>query len=101
MLESVWLIEQALKGLPNTPIRIDDPMPVIPPGESTARVETPCGEVFYYVKSDGSDFPCRVKIRTPSFVNIPAIEVISVGQSLADMPLLQASVDPCCLCPDR
>jgi Ni,Fe-hydrogenase III large subunit len=101
MLEGVRLIEQALKELPNTPIRIDDPMPIIPAGEATARVEAPRGEVFYYLKSDGSDIPCRVKIRTPSFVNIPAIEAISVGQYLADMPLIQASVDPCCSCTDR
>jgi len=101
MLESVRLIEQALKDLPNTPIRIDDPMPVIPPGEATARVEAPRGEVFYYLRSDGSDIPGRVKIRTPSFVNIPAIEAISVGQYLADMPLIQASIDPCCSCTDR
>jgi Ni,Fe-hydrogenase III large subunit len=101
MLESVRLIEQALKELPNTPIRIADPMPSIPPGESTARAEAPRGELFYYLKSDGSDIPCRVKIRTPSFVNIPAIESISVGQYLADMPLIQASIDPCCSCTDR
>jgi Ni,Fe-hydrogenase III large subunit len=101
MLESIRLIEQALEQLPNTPIRIDDPLPVIPAGEATARVEAPRGEVFYYLKSDGSDTPCRVKIRTPSFVNIPAIEAISVGQCLADMPLIQASIDPCCSCTDR
>jgi Ni,Fe-hydrogenase III large subunit len=101
MLESVRLIEQALKELPNTPIRIDDPMPVIPAGEVTMRTEAPRGELFYYLKSDGSDTPDRVKIRTPSFVNIPAIEVISIGQYLADMPLIQASIDPCCSCTDR
>jgi Ni,Fe-hydrogenase III large subunit len=101
MLESVRLIEQALKELPNTPIRIADPMPSIPPGESTARTEAPRGELFYYLKSDGSDIPSRVKIRTPSYVNIPAIESISIGQYLADMPLIQASVDPCCSCTDR
>ena len=101
MLESVRLIEQALKELPNTPIRIDDPMPVIPAGEATARVEAPRGEAFYYLKSDGSDIPSRVKIRTPSFVNIPVLEAIGNGQYLADMPLIQASIDPCCSCTDR
>ena len=83
------------------PISISDPMPVIPPGEATARMEAPRGEVFYYVASDGSDIPSRVKIRTPSYVNIPAIESISIGQYLADMPLIQASIDPCCSCTDR
>jgi Ni,Fe-hydrogenase III large subunit len=101
MLESVRLIELALQQLPETPLRIEDPMPNIPPGEATVRVEAPRGELFYYLKSDGSNIPSRVKIRTPSFVNIPAIEAMAVGQPLADMPLIQASVDPCCSCTDR
>ncbi len=101
MLESVRLIEAALANLPAGPIRIDDPFPVIPPGEATARVEAPRGEAFYYVASDGSDTPLRVKIRTPSYVNIPAVRMICVGQSLADIPLIQASIDPCVSCTDR
>jgi Ni,Fe-hydrogenase III large subunit len=101
MLESVRLIEAALKDLPAGPVRIDDPFPTIPVGEATARVEAPRGEVIYYVASDGSDVPARVKIRTPSFVNIPALEAMIPGQALADVPLIQASVDPCCSCTDR
>jgi Ni,Fe-hydrogenase III large subunit len=101
MLESVRLIESALANMPAGPIRIDDPFPVIPPGEATARVEAPRGEAFYYVASDGSDTPLRVKIRTPSFVNIPAVQAICIGQNLADIPLIQASIDPCISCTDR
>jgi Ni,Fe-hydrogenase III large subunit len=101
MLESIRLIESALANMPAGPIRIDDPFPAIPAGEATARVEAPRGEAFYYVASDGSDTPLRVKIRTPSFVNIPAIQAICTGQNLADMPLIQASIDPCISCTDR
>jgi ech hydrogenase subunit E len=101
MLESIRLIEAALKNLPEGPIDTGDPMPTIPPGEATARMEAPRGEVFYYVASDGSDTPARVKIRTPSFVNIPSIRAMVKGQYLADFPLIQASVDPCCSCTDR
>jgi Ni,Fe-hydrogenase III large subunit len=101
MLESVRLIEQALATLPAGPIRINDPYPVIPPGEATMRAEAPRGEVFYYLKSDGGATPKRIKIRTPSFVNIPTIEAMCVGQFLGDMPLIQATVDPCCSCTDR
>jgi ech hydrogenase subunit E len=101
MLESVRLIEEAIKNLPAGPICIDDPMPVIPAGEATARSEAPRGEVIYYVASDGSDIPLRVKIRTPSFVNIPSVRAIAKGQFLADFPLIQASIDPCCSCTDR
>jgi Ni,Fe-hydrogenase III large subunit len=53
------------------------------------------------LKSDGSDIPKRVKIRTPSFVNIPSIKAMVVGQQLGDLTLIQATVDPCCSCTDR
>ncbi|HVN53083.1 MAG TPA: nickel-dependent hydrogenase large subunit [Anaerolineaceae bacterium] len=101
MLEAVRLIEEALRLIPAGPIRIADPLPVIPAGEATARAEAQRGEVFYYVASDGSDTPVRVKIRTPSFVNIPAVQAITRGQFLADLPLIQASIDPCISCTDR
>jgi Ni,Fe-hydrogenase III large subunit len=101
MIESVRLIEEALKNLPSGPIVAADVPLMIPAGEATARSEAPRGEVFYYVASDGSDIPARVKIRTPSFVNIPSIKAMVKGQYLADMPLIQASIDPCCSCTDR
>jgi ech hydrogenase subunit E len=101
MLESVRLIEQALRQLPAGPIRAETGFPAIPSGEATARAEAPRGELFYYLASNGSDTPTRVKIRTPSFVNIPSIQAMCVGNQLADMPLIQASVDPCCSCTDR
>jgi ech hydrogenase subunit E len=101
MLESVRLIEQALAGLPTGPIRTPNSFPVIPTGEATARSEAPRGELFYYLASDGTDVPKRVKIRTPSFVNIPSLEAMCTGQQLGDMPLIQAAIDPCCSCTDR
>ncbi len=101
MLESVRLIEEALKNMPTGQIRAEQVPLTIPAGEATARSEAPRGEVFYYVKSDGSDTPARVKIRTPSFMNIPSIRAMVKGQYLADMPLIQASIDPCCSCTDR
>ena len=101
MLESVRLIEEALRKLPEGPTRAEAGFPAIPAGEATARAEAPRGELFYYLASDGSDTPARVKIRTPSFVNIPSIEAMCPGQQLGDLPLIQASVDPCCSCTDR
>ncbi len=101
MLESVRLIEKALETLPGGPIRIADHFPVIPAGEATARAEAPRGEVIYYIKSDGSDIPQRVKIRTPTYANMPSVRAMSKGQQLSDMPLIQASIDPCYSCTDR
>jgi len=101
MLESCRLIEKALLELPGGPIGPVIPITVIPAGETMARVEAPRGEVVCYLKSDGSDTPLWVKIRTPSDLNIPSIRSMVKGQALGDMAIIQASVDPCCSCTDR
>jgi ech hydrogenase subunit E len=101
MLESIRLIEKALQTLPGGPIRCGNRFPLIPLGEATARSEAPRGEVIYYIASDGGDIPQRVKIRTPTFANMPSVEAMSRKQQLADMPLIQASIDPCYSCTDR
>ena len=101
LLESIRLVTEALRRLPPGPLCAFEGVPAIPPGEAIARAEAPRGEVIYYVASDGRECPARVKIRTPSFVNIPALEAMTVGQQLANVPLIQASVDPCVSCTDR
>jgi ech hydrogenase subunit E len=101
LLESIRLITEALHNVPAGPLRAFEGMPDIPEGEAIALSEAPRGEVIYYVASDGGRTPARVKIRTPSFVNIPAIEAMTVGQQLGDVSLIQASVDPCLSCTDR
>ena len=101
MLESIRLIEAALEKMPAGPIAATEGWAEIPPGETTVRIEAPRGEVLYHVVSDGGETPARVKIRTPSFVNIPAIEAMVPGQQLADLAIIQASVDPCISCTDR
>jgi Ni,Fe-hydrogenase III large subunit len=100
ILESCHIIEQALESMPPGPIR-GPAFVEVPPGEAVVRIEAPRGEVFYYVASDGSDIPVRVKVRTPSFANMPAVRLMLQGASLADVPLIQASIDPCYSCTDR
>ena len=100
MLESCAIIEQALEGMPPGPLHTGDVYSV-PAGEAIVRSEAPRGEVFYYVESDGSDTVARLKIRTPTFLNIPTVAVMVQGNEFADVPLIQASVDPCYSCTDR
>ena len=100
ILESCKIIEQALDRMPRGPLHVGDVYSV-PPGETVLRIEAPRGEVFYYVESNGSDTPARVKVRTPSFVNIPTVMAMVKGADLADVPLIQAAVDPCYSCTDR
>jgi Ni,Fe-hydrogenase III large subunit len=100
MLESCSMIEQAIERMPAGPLHGDDVYSV-PPGEAIVRSEAPRGEVFYYVESDGSDKVARLKIRTPTFPNIPTVAAMVRGNEFADVPLIQASVDPCYSCTDR
>jgi Ni,Fe-hydrogenase III large subunit len=100
MLESCRIVEQALDQMPAGPLHVGN-IYSVPAGEAVARTEAPRGEVFYYVESDGSDTPARVKVRTPSFANIPTVAAMVKGNDLADVPLIQAAIDPCYSCTDR
>jgi NADH-quinone oxidoreductase subunit D len=73
----------------------------IPEGEVISRVEAPRGELFYYIKSNGTENPERVKVRTPSLCNWATISDLAVGHKLADMPMLLVGIDPCFSCNDR
>jgi Ni,Fe-hydrogenase III large subunit len=100
MLESCRLIRQAVTQMPPGEWR-GPAFFEVPAGEAISRIEGPRGEVFYYVASDGSDIPARIRIRTPSFANMPTVRLMVQGASLADAPLIQASIDPCYSCTDR
>jgi Ni,Fe-hydrogenase III large subunit len=100
IVESCRIVEQALDRMPPGPLHVGD-VYAVPAGEAVARIEAPRGEVFYYVQSDGSDTLARVKVRTPSFANIPTVARMVEGSELADVPLIQAAVDPCYSCTDR
>lgn len=100
IVESCNIIEQALSKMPSGSLNAGD-IYTVPPGDAVVRVEAPRGEVFYYVESDGSDVPSRVKVRTPTFANIPSVMAMVKGNEFADMPLIQAALDPCYSCTDR
>lgn len=98
--ESINIIEYALNHLPTGPYRVRAPR-VVPEGETIGRVEAPRGELFYYVKSNGTAFPERVKVRTPTFANLLSFVKIAEGGNIADVPASFASLDPCFSCTDR
>jgi formate hydrogenlyase subunit 5 len=98
--ESINIIEYALDNLPTGPFRVRVPR-VVPDGEAVNRVEAPRGELFYYLKSNGTAYPERVKVRTPTFANIPAFLATAIGSNIADVPPNFVSLDPCFSCTDR
>ncbi len=72
-----------------------------PEGEAFATVEAPRGELTYYVMSKGGVMPYRLKIRTPSVNNIINGVFGFIGYSLADVPVILVSYDPCISCMER
>jgi NADH-quinone oxidoreductase subunit D len=98
--ESLNILDYVLDHMPTGPIRIEAPRSV-PPGEAVCTIEAPRGELLYYVRSNGTDIPERVKIRTPTLANIPSFLKTAIGESIADVPSNFVSLDPCFSCTDR
>lgn len=98
--QSISIIRQLLDKLPEGDIQARA-RPRVPEGEAVTRCEAPRGELIYYVRSDGSDKPARVKVRTPTLANWPAAIAMLEGVYVADVPISVASIDPCMSCTDR
>jgi len=119
MRESNLIIQQAIKALPGGLFRSNNRKYVPPPraelgtsmeavihhfklwtegfkppvGEVYARIESPRGELAFYLVSDGSPKPYRVHMRTPSFVNMQILMTIAKGYLIADLVGIIGSVD--------
>jgi len=118
--QSMRIIKQALKDLPDGPFNVDIPELVPPPkpdvyknmenlihhfkyvsqgfkvpkGEVYSSIEAPKGELGVYIVSDGSEKPYRLKLRVPSFHNLQTINKMSKGRYLADIIAIISSLDP-------
>ncbi|MDX2127565.1 MAG: NADH dehydrogenase (quinone) subunit D [Chloroherpetonaceae bacterium] len=120
MEESVKLLEQALKKLPKGDVRTDNAKVSypwkseiyhsmealihdfmmthegiqMPKGEIYHAIEAPKGELGFYLQSDGSGYPWRLKIRSPSFCNLQALPHLVEGGMIADVVVSIGSLDP-------
>jgi Ni,Fe-hydrogenase III large subunit len=93
------LIRQCCAQMPDGPLTA--PMREIRPGQAVARQEAPRGEVFYYLRTNDTDHPARLKWRVPSYMNWKALGVMMEGATVADAALITNSVDPCVSCTER
>ncbi|MEX0638877.1 MAG: NADH dehydrogenase (quinone) subunit D, partial [Balneolaceae bacterium] len=121
MHESIRILEQCLEKLPKGPVRTDNAKQaypskdevyysmegmihdfmmtdtgICPPegAESYHAVEGPKGELGYYIQSDGTGHPWRLKINSPSFTNLQLLEIILDGEMVADTVVIIGGVDP-------
>lgn len=119
MVQSVRILQQAIERLPGGPINIDDPRVSLPsktdcmsdmesmihhfklitegikapPGDCFYSVEGSKGELGMYLVSDGGSKPVRWRVRPPSFVNLSVIPKLAEGHMLADLIVINASLD--------
>ena len=96
MRESIKILEQALREIPAGPFidpkaRLRGLRPKA--GEAYARVESPKGELGFYLISDGSPNPYRYRVRPPSLINLTVLEDMCLGQNIADVVVILGSVD--------
>jgi len=96
MRESVRILEQAIPDIPAGPIM--DPKSKVrgfrpKVGEAYGRIESPKGELGFYLISDGSGNPYRYRVRPPSLINLTVLEDMCLGQNVADVVLIFGSVD--------
>jgi len=94
MRESVKIIEQCIRDIPEGPIRTATPFFIRPPvGEAYASVESPKGELGFYLVSDGGISPYRCHVRAPSFINITTLRDMLIGWKMSDLIIIFGSID--------
>lgn len=97
--DAIELANQALERLPKGEAAVK--VKGNPNGETIQRVEQPRGEVLYYIKANGSKTLERMRIRTPTFAHVPGLLKMLPGCSMADVPVILLSIDPCISCTER
>jgi len=96
MRQSHRILEQAVKQLPSGPVKAEVPHLVRPPvGEAYAHIESPKGELAFYLVSDNSIAPYRCHVRPTSLMNLSALREMVIGWKIADLIIIFGSIDIC------
>ena len=95
MRQSVRIVKQALEQLPGGPVSTPVPLAIRPPegAEAYVRIESPKGELGFYLVSDGGPAPYRFHVRSPSYINLSVLKDLTVGLSIADAIVTLGSLD--------
>jgi len=94
MRQAMHIIRQAVDSIPEGPIMGKVPKVMKPPvGEIYHSIEAPKGELGYFIVSDGSTQPYRIRVRPPSFVNLQALGKMVEGALMADVVAVIGTLD--------
>ncbi len=107
IVQSIQIIEQCLDNMPSGEITAEKKLVKLlnqlkkAKGEGIGRHEAPRGEVIHYVKLNEAEVPEVWKARAPTYNNLMTWVPMLLGQQIADIPIVVASIDPCIACMDR
>lgn len=107
LVQSIQIIEQCLENMPSGEIVAEKKLVKLlnqlkkAKGEGIGRHEAPRGECIHYVKLNESELPEVWKARAPTYNNLMSWVPMLLGQQIADIPIVIASIDPCIACMDR
>ena len=107
VVQSIQIIEQCLENMPSGEIVAEKKLVKLlnqlkkAKGEGIGRHEAPRGEVFHYVKLAEAEVPEIWKARAPTYNNLMSWVPMFLGEQIADIPIVIASIDPCIACMDR
>jgi len=107
VVQSIQIIEQCLDNMPSGEIVAEKKLVKLlnqlkkAKGEGTGRHEAPRGECIHYVKLNEAEVPEVWKARAPTYNNLMTWVPMLLGQQIADIPIVVASIDPCIACMDR
>ncbi len=95
MRQSLRILQQAVRDIPEGPVMAGKPQYQVrvPPGEAYGRVESPKGELGFYVVSTGKANPWRYHVRAPTFINLTSLVTMSRGQKIADVMAILGAID--------
>lgn len=100
-LTSIDILRVVMRDLPEGPTHLADLRPEIPPGQAVTRTEAPRGEVIYYLRTNDTPQPERLKWRVPTFMNWDALRFMLQDAKIADIAIIVNSIDPCLSCTER
>jgi len=107
VVQSIQIIEQCLENMPSGEIVAEKKLVKLlnqlkkAKGEGVGRHEAPRGECFHYIKLAEAEVPEIWKARAPTYNNLMSWVPMLLGQQIADIPIVIASIDPCIACMDR
>jgi NADH-quinone oxidoreductase subunit D len=92
--QSLRILEQAMKQMPKGPVKSNVPHLIRPPvGDVYTHIESPKGELGFYLVSDNSIAPYRFHVRSPSLINLTALREMVKGWKVADLIAIFGSID--------